>query len=330
MEEPILVTGANGFIGRRLVEQLLDEGRDTHAFLLKGTALPPEWAGRATVHWGDITAADSLHAAAKSARTIFHLAAVVGDWGAEQLFQSITVTGTRNVLDAARHKQAKVILASSIAVYGHQLGNLPCSESLAHGRPQGPYGRSKQAQEVLAQQYAAAHQLPIVIIRPANVYGPACRPWLHDLIDALHQGPAIIGHGNLNAGLVYVDNLVGLMIRAAEAPHAVGHTYNAAEDCPITWRQYVTDIARLAKAPPPRSIPLWAARPAAHLMEAAGKLLRRRQRPQLTREALQLVGSHLDIPIHKARAELNYQPRVSYEQGLAQVAEYWKRLEQAF
>ena len=201
MEEPILVTGANGFIGRRLVEQLLDEERDTHAFLLKGTALPPEWA---------------------------------------------------------------------------------------------------------------------------------CRPWLHDLIAALHQGPAIIGHGNLNAGLVYVDNLVGLMIRAAEAPHAVGHTYNAAEDCPTTWRQYVTDIARLAKAPPPRSIPLWAARPAAHLMEAAGKLLHRRQRPQLTREALQLVGSHLDIPIHKARAELNYQPRVSYEQGLAQVEEYWKRHEQSF
>lgn len=326
METPILVTGANGFIGRRLVQRLLDEGLETHAFLLHDTAVPPEWAGRALVHWGNIAAAERVEAVAKPARTIFHLAAVVGDWGPRQWFQSITVDGTRHVLEAARRQQAKVILASSIAVYGHQLGGGPCHEGLAHGRAQGPYGWSKQAQERLAQQYALEHQVPIVTVRPANVYGPACRPWLHDLAAALRRGPAIIGHGRQNAALIHVDNVVELMLRAAAAPQAYGQVYNAAEDCPTSWRQYMTDIARITQAPPPRSIPRWAARPAAQIMEASGKLLRRRQRPQLTREALQLVGSHLDIPIHKARTELGYQPLVSYEQGLAAIEQYWRTL----
>ncbi|MCB0566854.1 MAG: NAD-dependent epimerase/dehydratase family protein [Phaeodactylibacter sp.] len=326
MEGPVLVTGANGFIGRRLTRRLLAEGLEVHALVLPNEPVPIDWEGEVVVHRGDITGREAILALARGKKKIFHLAAVVSDWGPEPLYQQVTVDGTRNILDAAVKEGAQIILVSSIAVYGDQLQGEHCHEELGHGQTFGPYSRAKQAQEVMARAYMASRGLPAIIIRPANVYGPGCRPWVHELILAMQQWPVLIGNGNNNAGLVYVDNLVELMVLAANTPKAIGHVYNAAEDNPTNWKQYTTDLAKLAGIAPPRSVAPWIARLLAALMEKIWKWLGVKSRPHLTKEALNLVTANYDIPIHKARQELGYEPVVPYEEGMKHIEDYFRSL----
>lgn len=326
MEGPVLITGANGFIGRRLTRRLLAEGTEVHALVLPNEPIPIDWEGEVIIHRGDVTQRETILALGRGKKKIFHLAAVVSDWGPEALYQQVTVGGTQNVLDAALREGAQVVLASSIIVYGNQLQREKCHEALPYGRAFGPYSRAKQAQEKLARAYFEKHGLPVVIIRPANVYGPGCRPWVHELIQAMQDWPVIVGKGDNNAGLVYVDNLADLMVLAAGTPKAAGQIYNAAEDNPTNWKQYTSDLARLAGIAPPRSVPRLGAWPVASAMETAWKWLGLKSRPHLTREALNLITANYDIPIRKARQELGYEPVVSYEEGMEQIGEYFRRL----
>lgn len=326
MKGPVLITGANGFIGRRLVRRLLAEGMEVHALVLPNEPVPIDWEGEVAIHRGDITNREAVLKLGKGKEKIFHLAAVVSDWGPESLYQQVTVGGTRNVLDAALQAGGQVVLASSIAVYGEQLQDKQCHEALPHGKALGPYSRTKQAQEVMARAYQEKHGLPVVIIRPANVYGPGCRPWVHELIQAMQRWPVLIGNSENNAGLVYVDNLVELMVLAAENPKAAGQVYNAAEDNPTTWKQYTNELARLAGLPPPRSVSPLLAHPTASLLERTWKWLGVKTRPHLTREALNLVTANYNIPIHKARQELGYEPVVSYEEGMHHIEGYFNSL----
>ena len=91
IKEPILVTGAAGFIGRRLVKRLLDEGRKVNAFDVM--ACPESLQDEENLHWfkGDIAKRDDVKKALENSCSIFHLAALVGDWGQAALHQKITV-----------------------------------------------------------------------------------------------------------------------------------------------------------------------------------------------------------------------------------------------
>ncbi len=315
-----LVTGATGFIGRRMVARLLDEGHRVRALVLPGESIEGAWPGGAIdVVRGDVTRPDSLTAALEGVDILIHLAAMVGDWGAEDLHRRVTVEGTENVLRAAP-ATCRVVLASSVVVYGDAIGRDVCDEDHPHGRPMGPYSRSKQAQETLARALAVERGMSLTVVRPTNVFGPGCKPWVHDVADVLRKGqPCLIGGGDQNAGLCHVDNLTSLLVRAATVPEAVGRVYNAADGSDVTWRTYFTDLAGLIGARPPRSIPRVAARLGASLGEGFGRLLRRRSRPALTHEALNLVGSHHRVPIDRARAELGYAPEVGYAEAIEQI-----------
>jgi len=325
---PVLVTGATGLIGERLVHTLVERGVATRALVLPQDSIArlPE---AVEVLRGDISVEQDVRRACEGVGTIFHLAAVVGDWGEESWYQQVTVEGTRYVLDGALAAGARVVLTSSIVTYGDRLGRDICTEEHSHGKPMGPYGRSKQAQERMARERAEEKGLELVVVRPGNVYGPRSRNWVDEVLVVLAAGtPALIDGGGQNAGLIYVDNLVELMCLAAAHPQAAGNIYNALDGGEITWRQYFGDLARLAALPAPRSAPRFAAAILASSYELLWRLLRRSRRPPLTREALNLIGSHHRVPIAKARAELGYEPPVSYEQGLERIADYLREIGQ--
>ena len=325
--EPALVTGATGFIGRALVERLLHEGVRVRALVLPDEATEGVLPAGVELLRGDIADALAVSAAMRGAGTVFHLAAVVGDWGAEEIFRRVTEGGTRNVFGAAAEAGTRVVLASRVVVYGTSIHTEVCSEDLPHGRALGPYSRSKQQQEHLAWEFARSRQVKCTVVRPTNVYGPGSRPWVDQVVARLKTGALVlISGGEQNAGLVYVDNVVDVLVRAARTDAAIGRTYNACDDSEITWKQYFSDLARLVRAKPPPSIPWPAAQLGAYACEAAWRLLRLQSHPPLTCEALNLVGSHHRVPIARARRELGYAPGVDYETGMRAVARY---LEQA-
>lgn len=313
---PVLVTGAKGFIGRHLVNSLLADGVSVQAHDLPGLPRPAGWGDQVVWHEGDITDRKSLDRAMAECRVIFHLAAMVGDWGQESQHQRVTVEGSRILFQLAEARRIKVVLASSIVVYGDRLAQGVCTEETPFGQAQGPYSRAKQAQERLAWSHAE-RGMPLVVVRPANVTGAGSEPWVHAVLREMRRGtPCLIGGGRGNAGLIDVRNLVDVLRAAADAACASGQIFNACDGLSVSWRQYFLDLARIAAAPRPRSIPRGLAGALARVADRIWERLPLEGRPPITREALNLVGSDLQILATRSRELLKGPPRFTYSDTL--------------
>ena len=321
---PILVTGASGFIGRHLVSRLLELNYSVRALVLPKESTEGLWPGPVDVVRGDITDERSTEAAVAGCGTVFHLAALVGDWGSYDLFQRVTVDGTRNILGAATRHNVRAVLASSVVFYGADVRTHVCEEDRSAGKTLGPYSWSKQQQEVVARELEK-DGLEVSIIRPTNVYGVGSGPWVDETVALLKTGvPTLISGGRQNAGLVHVENVVEIMILAASNEVAIGRSYNACDGLDVTWRDYFCALAEMVDAPSPGSISWIMAKSGAYVMEPLWKLFRRPNRPLLTHEALNLVGSDLRVPNERAKTELGFEPKVSYEEALMGIRDYLK------
>lgn len=321
-----LVTGATGLIGRRLIERLLGEGRAVRALVLPAEAAQVTARGLdgAEIIYGDITDRASIAGACTGVTRVYHLAAVVGDWGDDALFHQVNVEGTRNVLEAAaRARCERVVVVSSIAVYGGQLATAVCHETMPREYGVSAYGRTKRAAEQLALDHHALGHVPITVVRPGNVYGPGSALWVDEVVRLIRAGRAMLidgGHGD--ATLAYVDNVVDVLVRAGTAAHAVGRIYNVNDGSGVSWRRYFADLAAIVGAPAPvRSIPAPAARLVAAAMERTWRRLGKTARPLVTQEAVNLLASKRPVPIARAKDELGYDP-LPYGDALEHVARH--------
>ena len=324
LKQPVVVTGALGFIGRRTIDALLELGAtEIVAFDLPGLSMPTEWKNKVTYIDGDISRQADVERAMSGAGTAIHLAAMVGDWIPLPQHEKVTVEGSRLLFDAALKNDTRVVLSSSIVVYADKLTSGPNPEDKVWGASVGPYSYCKQKQETLAWDYYNNKNLPLSIVRPANVYGPGSKPWVHDVVDTLKTGsPVLINGGDFNAALVHVDNVVQLLLLAATKEAALGQVFNGGDGNTTSWRTYMSDLANTLNLPAPKSAPLWLLKPLSGVIEKTWRLLNLKKRPPLTKEALNLVGAETIIPIDKAMELLNYQPRVTYSEGLEQVKNY--------
>lgn len=319
----VLVTGANGFLGRELVARLCDTGERVRAFVLPGEPVPAQWAGRVDVVRGDVTDRVTFSAAAQGVQKIFHLAAIVTDSGADDLHQRVTVGGTRIACEIAVDVGAQLLLASSVATYGDRIGRGMCSESTPHGNAMGPYSRAKQDQEKCVREFERTRGLNAVIMRPANIYGAGSKPWLHDVAVELKRGmPVLVGGGDFDGGLVHVANVASLFVAAANTPAAQGEILLASDGEGITWKQYFTDLAALLGAASPRSSPRWLIGALAGPLEWTWQALGLRGRPPITREAFNLVANANRYDNTRTRALTGWRPAVTYARGMEEIARY--------
>ncbi len=317
----VLVTGASGFIGRRLVRRLIADGHRVRALQMPADVAAP-LAGTEPFR-ADLTDVDAMRRACEGIDWIFHLAARVGDWGTEEEFVSVNVEGTRNLLEGAwAARCSRVVMVSSIVVYGWRLHDGQCDEDAPREYGVGPYGRTKRASEELALDYHAFGRVPVTVVRPGNVFGPGSGLWVDELARVIRAGQGLLIDGGAgDATLAYVDNVVEV-IAAATAVAAEGRIYNVNDGSGVTWRQYFADLAGLLGCPPPtRSVPSGVAMATAAALERVWRALRRSDRPLVTREAVTLLASRHAVPIERARRELNFRP-VPYEHAMAAVADY--------
>ena len=321
----ILITGATGFIGSHLTSRLLQRNERIRALVLPSEPIPADWGSHVEIFRGDIRNRLDVENAVKGASLIFHLAAVTLDTGPKELHQQVTLEGTRHIMEAAAAHQAKLVLTSSITVYGVKIQTEVLDEELEWGAPAGFYSTHKQLQERLARLLATNLGVELVVLRPGNVYGPRSGQWVVAALAELKRGtPTLIGGGNGDCGFVQVDNLVDAMLLAAENPKAVGRVYNIGDGFGLTWKQYFTDLARIGGAPAPKVVPLWLGKLLANTIEPIWYGLKLKGRPPLTYEAYNLVASNAQFPITRAQAELGYAPRVKYEEALKQIEESLK------
>lgn len=327
--EPVLVTGGAGFIGRHLVEQLLASGHRVVVFDMPGVQVPDGWSERVRLVYGDIAQAEDVRAAMEGVGTVFHTAAVVSDWAPRAAYERVTLQGSRHVFEQAVRNHTRVVLLSSCAVYGDQIGRQVLREDGGWGRPLGLYGEFKQRQETLGWEFHQKHGMSLSVVRPSKVYGPGSKPWVLEVAGTLSRGmPTLIDGGNYNPGLVYVDNLVDILLRAASLPQARDQIYNGYDGTPVTLRQYFTDLARIVGAAPPKAMPRWFAQILAAIVEPTWKIFKIKSRPLLTRDSLRMVSSEYRISTDRVCGELGFVPRISYEEGIRRVEAYWRGLGQ--
>lgn len=318
MKKSILVTGASGFIGQRVVKLLTSAKYDVKAFVLPGEADPSLFPPDVDLIHGDLTDFQKTYESTRDCNGIIHLAALVSDGGTELDHQRVTVGSTKNLFLAAR-PGTRIVLASSITVYGDNLGKIPCAEPIGHGVAQGPYSRAKQAQENLAKTFLDGGG-DVVILRPANVYGPGSGPWVKDVIEQLSSGlPALVDQGSGNAGLVCVDHVAQAMVNALDEAIKPGSVFNLCDELEVTWCQYFEDLANIVQEKKPVSIPGPLAHVIATVIERTWSFFSIAGRPPLSKEALNLIGNDLKIPADKSREALNLTNQKSYQDVLVEI-----------
>ena len=227
----ILVTGGAGFIGYHLCNKLsgLTESLTIYDNLSSGKIENVKDVPKATFVKGNILDLKKLCQLSKT-DLIYHLAAqVVVPYSMENPLEDfdINAKGTLCVLEKARKDDAKVVFASSAAVYGNPT-QLPTPESYGF-HPFSCYGLSKVVGEEYCQMYREQYGLDIVITRFANVYGLRCHGVIHDFLDKLTTNPnklEIIGTGKQSRDFVHVSDVVNALIIVGSKEKSNGETYN--------------------------------------------------------------------------------------------------------
>src|SRR5690554_999459 len=299
----ILITGASGFVGRRLVERL----RPTCPGLAAAVRQSPA-PGETAV--GDISADTDWSSVLSGRQCVIHTAArvhVMRDETADPLatYRRVNVAATLNLArQAAAAGVKRFIFLSSIKVNGEQ--TCPGRPFTADDTPapEDAYGISKWEAEQGLQQLAAETGMELVIIRPPLVYGPGVKGNFASMIKLVAKGlPLPLGAVHNQRSLVALDNLVDLIITCIDHPAAANQVFLAGDGEDLSITELLRGVGK-AMGKPARLIPV----PAGLLMAGATVLGKKAV-------AQRLLGS-LQVDISKARDLLGWEPPVSVEEGL--------------
>ncbi len=316
----VTVTGAAGFIGRKLVEQLVAEGAKVTAIDLPGVKFPA-WKGVECIG-SDLADVHDLRAMIVGRDLVFHLAFPVSDWEKEEKFVS-ALGHSEEICKICAELKIRLVITTSVVVYADQIGKGTITEETPYGKPNGHYMAYKQKQEQIALRYVQKNFADIRIVRPANVYGAGSKPWVIEVARVLAKNvPGLIDGGKGRAGLVLVDNLVEVLLLTANEDGVSGEIFLAVDDNTLTWHDYFSEIAKLIGANAPKSIPRFLAEIAAGGSELAWKTLSLSGRPPLTRQALMLVGADNAFTNEKTKRVLGFKPVKTHAQGMQEIAAF--------
>lgn len=321
-----LVTGAAGFLGRYLVEQLRARGARVRALVRRPA--PALEALDVEVIQADIRDPQAVVAACEGIETVYHAAGRAGIWGSWQEFFDINVLGTRHVLEGCRrHGVPRLVYTSSPSVTfdgGDQSGVDESAPYPARWLCHYPHSKALAEQEVLLANDRDG--LLTCALRPHLIWGPRDTHLVPRLLARAKAGRLRrVGDGMNLIDMIFVENAAAAHLQAADAlrPGAAvcGRAYFISQGEPVNCWQWIDELLALAGLPPvKKSISFAAAWRAGAVLEAAWSILRLKGEPPMTRFlAAQLAKSHyFDISV--AQRDFGYQPHVSTASGMQQLA----------
>jgi nucleoside-diphosphate-sugar epimerase len=263
-----------------------------------------------------------LTEAVDGCRAVIHCAALASDWGSWEAFRAANDMGVANLLTACSGASLdRFVHVSTVDVYGY-----PDRDGLDESTPYRDRGLAYNSTKIAGEQrvWAAIDAgLPAVIIRPGSIYGPRSITFGIDVAEAIRAGAPLIRGGNVNAGLVYVTNVVALIVLALEHRAAPGQVFHSLDDDGHTWRDYITALCRgLNLSMPKWSLPHGLAYALGTGMEWIARARRQTQRPLLTRTAVELLGTRQGFTMTRARQQLGFAPTVGFAEGIARTVEW--------
>jgi nucleoside-diphosphate-sugar epimerase len=301
----VLVTGADGFIGRRVVLAANNAGYSVTPMVRK-------------LHLGDVRSViqHDLTLPLENlppADWIFHLAGAYAGAGDQELRRA-DLEMADNVIH--RGLQAGIknwIFASAAEVYGYVQG---IADEDAPTQPVIPYGHIKLLVErLLKERIKGISDGRLVILRIGEVYGSGGR-LINELVTRLKRGfcpwP---GSGHVPLSFVHVDDVAQAFLCAVQSTPAGVSVYNVGDDTPVTWEEFLRRVAHQCGAEPPVFLPT----PLVHFYAVCSTLARRatRRQPILTQQALRLITTPKALSNARLKHELGFHPRYpSYFEGL--------------
>lgn len=259
MNNNILVTGADGFIGSHLVERLVREGKNVKAMVCYNSFNSWGWLddvaddvrGHFEVFSGDIRDPFGVRSAMSGCDTVMHLAALIAipySYHSPSTYIDTNINGTLNVVQAARDLAVdKVVHTSTSEVYG-TARYVPISEEHPL-QGQSPYSASKIGADQIAMSFYSSFDTPVAIIRPFNTYGPrqSARAVIPTIISQIASGRRKIKLGAVHPtrDFNYVSDTVSGFLAIASSDDAIGQVINIGSNFEISIGETVHLIARL-------------------------------------------------------------------------------------
>lgn len=313
----ILVTGADGFIGSHLVEELLLEGAKVKAFVYYNSfntwgwldSLPKNILSQIEIFTGDIRDPNGVRTAMSDVDIVFHLAALIAipfSYHSPDSYIDTNIKGTLNIVQAAKDLQIeRVLVTSTSEVYG-TAQYIPIDEN--HPRQsQSPYSASKIGADCIADSFYRSFGLPLTIVRPFNTYGPrqSARAVIPTVITQLLNGMEEIKLGDVipTRDLLFVKDTVKGFVEIAKSDSLTGHDCNIATQSEISIKDLAQELIRQIN-------------PNAKIITD-----QERMRPEKS-EVFRLYGSN-----KKILENTNWKPSYDLSQGLAETINWFKNSE---
>lgn len=309
-----LVTGADGFIGSHLTEELVKQGYQVRAFALYNSfntwgwldTLPNEIMDNVEVFTGDVRDPNGVKEAMKGCDAVFHLAALIAipfSYHSPDTYVDTNIKGTLNVLQAARDLETdRVLVTSTSEVYG-TAQYVPIDEKHPY-QGQSPYSATKIGADRLAESFYRSFDLPVSIVRPFNTYGPrqSARAVIPTIITQLLAGKTEIKLGSLTPtrDFNFVKDTANGFIKIYESDKTIGEEINIATQHEISIGQLAEELIRQIN-------------PQATIVCDEERL-----RPEKS-EVNRLLGSN-----EKILRLTDWKPQYTFEQGLAETIEFFK------
>ena len=310
----ILVTGADGFIGSHLVEHLYNEGSKVKAFVYYNSFNSWGWLDTLTsdikekieIISGDIRDSNCVRIALQDVDIVFHLAALIAipySYYSPDSYVDTNIRGTLNILQASReHNIEKILITSTSEVYG-TAQFVPITEK--HPKQgQSPYSATKIGADHLAESFYRSFNLPIVIVRPFNTYGPrqSARAVIPSIIIQLLKGTNELKLGDLRPtrDLLFVYDTARGFIEIAKADNLIGTEVNICTGTEIS----IGDLAGIIKNKINQDVKIVSEQD--------------RLRPKDS-EVFRLLGSN-----ERILKNTNWEQKYTLEQGLEETIEWFK------
>ncbi len=328
----VLVTGGTGFLGRKLVERLLADGRAVKV-LARSPAPDLEARGVKFVR-AALDDADAVMAACAGVGTVFHVAAKVGVWGRHEDFFRANVLGTRAVLEGCRrHGVHRLVHTStpSVVYNGRDLRGADETLPLTTRCPSAyPLTKAQAEREVLA---ANGENLRTVALRPHLIWGEGDPHLVPRVLARARAGRLrVVGRGDNRVDMVHVDNAVDAQLLAERAVEGVagGRAYFITNGEPVVLWDWINALLRALGEPEvKRRLPLGVAWTIGALCEAVWRGAGLATEPPMTRfVAAELAKDHW-FDLAAARRDLGYEPRVTMDEGTARLVASLRRAESA-
>lgn len=317
-----LITGATGFVGGHLAEACRARGWPVVALVRAGSDARFLESLGVEIRRGELDKPGSL----AGIDVVFHTAAKVGDWGPAEEYRAVNVEGLRGLLEACRGQPlTRFVHFSSLGVYAARDHHGTDEAEPLPARHMDGYTQSKVEAENLALEYQRSHGVPVVVLRPGFIYGPRDRTLVPKLVENLRAGIVwYLGSGDQALNTIYVSNLVDAALLAAEKA-VVGRVFNLTDGEYVSKKRFINAVAdgMGIKRPWLRS-PVWLAQATAWWMEPLARALRFKNPPRLTQARLKFLGLNLDFSIDRARRELDYRPRVTFDEGIGRTLAWLK------